>query len=149
MKPEKYLTDKNPNPIAMPVQIVVFGVLLILSAILGIVYYVIMAYTVNNKYTTIGTPHDWDKHKPECKGKCINYIMFIEKKGDYEFSQSKLNMYTGNTIGGLPLDCRIYYLKHPTPDIMRYIENNWSYPTTYPRIGSIFKRSEKEWIEVE
>jgi hypothetical protein len=116
--------------------------------------YIIFLYMQSSerKYITIKTPKDWDKNNPnDCMktgpGKtCIDNIMFIEDKNDYEAADDQQQEYnkTDNKKGTY----KMYYLKNNTPDMKRYIENNWSKPSRYPHVKVIFKRKGNRWDPV-
>jgi len=122
---------------------------------LGFFLYIMILYmqSPESKYITIETPKDWDKNNPnDCMKTgpdkiCIDNIMFIEDTKDYEDSDYKQQKYN-KTDGKTGSTYQMYYLKNNSPDMKRYIENNWSIPSRYPHEKVIFKKNGTQWDQV-
>ena len=109
----------------------------------------------NNNYIAIETPTDWNKHKPAlCSeesllyGECLKYLMFIEDTSTYSDAVITINKEAGINEDELGNTCGIYYLKNSTPDMKRYIENNWSKPSRHPHVNVVFKKKGDQWDSV-
>jgi len=124
--------------------------LLLPVVIAGVFIFLLMTYVNKDPIVTIKHPRDWDKNKPvTCKKlmdtPCINYIMFIDTVKDSANALDQLIIESDRDDSGGE---RVYYLKNSNPDLLRYIENNWSTPTTYPNLNVIYKRRGKRWEPV-
>ena len=78
---------------------------------------------------------------------CIDNIMFIEDTKDYEDADYQHQEYN-KTDGKTGSTYKMYYLKNNSPDMKRYIENNWSIPSRYPHAKVIFKKKGDQWDPV-
>lgn len=144
---------KEPQEPVSALEIFNFGV--VLPLFIGLIIYMSILYmqSPESKYVTIETPKDWDKNNPnECmktvnEKLCIDNIMFIEDTKDYEdadYQHQKYNRLDGKTGSTY----KMYYLKNNSPDMKRYIENNWSIPSLYPHAKVIFKKKGDQWDPV-
>ena len=125
--------------------------ILLLFIFLGMTQSIQEGYS-NNNYITITTPTDWDKNKPAlCPkeptvyGECLKYIIFIEDANTYPDAVIKINNEAGVYSDELGNMCGVYYLKNSTPNMKRYIENNWSTPSRYPHENVVFKKKGDQW----
>jgi len=123
----------------------------ILLLLLGLVVFITAIYmTTEDDYITIETPKDWDKYNPNvCKkvaidNMCLDYLIFIEDTKDYEAAEEKIQKYTNND-DNLGNNYGVFYLKNNSPDLKRYIENNWTTPSRYPHSNVVFERNGNRW----
>ena len=139
MKQSEY---KWEEPSTLNLLIKGFTILILLSVIAFIIFFNILY--PSSKYITIETPKDWDEYNPNTCSKaekllCIDYVIFIEDLKEYESAQDKIES---------PDMYRIYYLKNNSPNLKRYIENNWSNPSRYPHVNVLFKKKGAQWDQV-